>query len=142
MKKTTILSLCNCFATRQAARHITRLYERHMAGAEVTSAQFGILVLLDEQRGMTMNELAAALVMDRTTLLRALKPLQRDGLVNSKRSESEARQLGLMLSAAGQRKVKEVTRLWQKAQTEFESQVGSARAARMRSDLLALAPSA
>jgi DNA-binding MarR family transcriptional regulator len=142
MQKATLLSLCNCFATRQAARHITRLYERHTAGAEVTSAQFGILVLLDEQRGMTMIELAAALVMDRTTLLRALKPLQRDGLVNSKRSESEPRQLILMLSAAGQRKVKEVTRLWQKAQTEFERQVGSARAARMRSDLLALARSA
>jgi DNA-binding MarR family transcriptional regulator len=142
VRNTTLLNLCNCFATRQAARHVTRLYERHMAGAEVTSAQFGILVLLDEQRGMTMNELAAALVMDRTTLLRALKPLQRDGLVNSKRSESETRQLILMLSAAGQRKVKEVTRLWQKAQTEFESQVGSARAARMRRDLLALARSA
>src|SRR5260370_32318979 len=142
VRNTTLLNLCNCFATRQAARHVPRLYERHLAGAEVTSAQFGILVLLDEQRGMTMNELAAALVMDRTTLLRALKPLQRDGLANSKRSESEARQLILMLSAAGQRKVKEVTRLWQKAQTEFESQVGSARAARMRSDLLALARSA
>ena len=142
MQKATILSLCNCFATRQAARHITRLYERHMAGAEVTSAQFGILVLLDEQRGMTMNKWAVALVMDRTTLLRALKPLQRDGLVNSKRSTSDPRQLILTLSATGQRKVKEATRLWEKAQTEFEKQVGSGRAARMRSDLLALARSA
>jgi DNA-binding MarR family transcriptional regulator len=139
MRKTTKLDRCNCFATRQAARHVTRLYERHLAGAELTSAQFSILVLLDEQRGMTMNELAAALVMDRTTLLRALKPLQRDGLVNSKRSESDPRQLILALSAAGHRKLKEATRLWQKAQTEFETKVGSARAARMRSDLLALA---
>jgi DNA-binding MarR family transcriptional regulator len=142
MRNTTLLNLCNCFATRQAARHVTRLYERYLADAEVTSAQFAILVLLNEQRGMTMIELAADLVMDRTTLLRALKPLQRDGLVNSKRSESEPRQLTLILSAAGQRKVKEATRLWQKAQTEFESQAGSARAARMRSDLLALARSA
>jgi DNA-binding MarR family transcriptional regulator len=139
VRKATNLDLCNCFATRQAARHVTRLYERHLAGAEVTSAQYSILVLLDEQRGMTMNELAAALVMDRTTLLRALKPLQRDGLVNSKRSESDPRQLILALSAAGQRKLKEAARLWQRAQTEFETQVGSARAARMRSDLLALA---
>ena len=77
--------------------------------------------------------------MDRTTLLRALKPLQRDGLVNSKKSQSDPRQLILTLSAAGQRKLKEATRLWQKAQTEFETQVGSARAARMRSDLFALA---
>ena len=139
VRKTTSLDLCNCFATRQAARHVTRIYERHLAGAEVTSAQYGILVLLDERRGMTMNELAAALVMDRTTLLRALKPLQRDGLVNSKRSESDPRQLILALSADGHRKLKQATRLWRKAQTEFETQVGTGRAARMRSDLLALA---
>lgn len=137
--KTTNLDLCNCFATRQAARHVTRLYERHLAGAEVTSAQFSILVLLDENRGMTMNELATALVMDRTTLLRGLKPLQREGLVNSKRSESDPRQLVLALSGAGQRKLKEAMRLWRKAQTEFETQLGSARAARLRSELLALA---
>jgi DNA-binding MarR family transcriptional regulator len=137
--KNTNLDLCNCFAARQAARHVTRLYERHLSGAEVTSAQFSILVLLDEKRAMTMNELATALVMDRTTLLRALKPLQRDGFVNSQRSESDPRQFVLALSAAGQRKLKEATRLWQKAQTEFETQVGSARAARLRSELLALA---
>jgi DNA-binding MarR family transcriptional regulator len=139
MRKTTNLDLCNCFATRQAARHVTRLYERHLADAEVTSAQFSILVLLDENSGMTMNELATALVMDRTTLLRALKPLQREGLVSSKRGESDPRQLVLALSAAGQRKLKEAMRLWRKAQTEFESQLGSARAARLRSELLALA---
>jgi DNA-binding MarR family transcriptional regulator len=139
VRKTTNLHLCNCFATRQAARHVTRLYERHLADAEVTSAQFSILVLLDENPGMTMNELAAALVMDRTTLLRALKPLQREGLVNSKRSESDPRQLVLRLSAAGQRKLKEAMRLWQRAQTEFETQVGSARAGRLRRELLALA---
>jgi len=139
VRKATNLDLCNCFAARQAARHVTRLYERHLAGAEVTSAQFSILVLLDEQRGMSMNELAAALVMDRTTLLRALKPLQRDGFVNSKRSGSDPRQLVLALSADGHRRLKEATRLWRKAQTEFETQVGSERAARMRSELLALA---
>lgn len=139
VRKNTNLELCNCFATRQAARHVTRLYERHLSGAGVTSAQFSILVLLDEGRGMTMSELATALVMDRTTLLRALKPLQRDGLVNSQRSESDPRQLILALSAAGQRKLKEAMRLWQKAQTEFETQVGAARAARLRNELLALA---
>jgi DNA-binding MarR family transcriptional regulator len=139
VQKTMDLDLCNCFATRQAARHVTRLYERHLSAAQVTSAQFSILVLLDDQRGMTMSELADAMVMDRTTLLRALKPLQRDGLVNSRRSQSDPRRLLLALSAAGQRKLKEATRLWQKAQTEFETQVGSARAARMRSDLLSLA---
>jgi DNA-binding MarR family transcriptional regulator len=88
---------------------------------------------------MTMSELAEALVMDRTTLLRALKPLQRDGFIGSRRSEEDPRQLILSLSAAGQRKLKEALAQWKIAQREFESEVGSTRAARMRGDLLGLA---
>jgi len=72
MKSLSRLELCNCFAARQAARHLTRQYERHLSGAELTSAQFSILVAVEEAGEMTMNELADALVMDRTTLLRAL----------------------------------------------------------------------
>jgi hypothetical protein len=71
MRESSRLDLCNCFAARQAARHITRLYEKHLAEADVTSAQFSILVVLDEKRRASMSEMADALVMDRTTLLRA-----------------------------------------------------------------------
>jgi DNA-binding MarR family transcriptional regulator len=77
--------------------------------------------------------------MDRTTLLRALKPLQRDGFIASRRGEEDSRQLILSLSAAGQRKLKEALAHWKIAQREFESEVGAARAARLRGDLLALA---
>jgi DNA-binding MarR family transcriptional regulator len=139
MRNVTRLDACNCFAARQAARHITRLYERHLSGAEVTSAQFSILVLLDEKVEMTMNELAGALVMDRTTLLRAIKPLQREGLLSSRPNADDTRQLVLSLSLPGQRKLKEAMRLWQNAQREFEAQVGSGRAARLRRELLTLA---
>src|ERR1700755_1576565 len=91
MKKLTHLELCNCFAARQAARHLTKLYERHLAGAELTSAQFSILVGLEQAGELTMNELAKRLVMDRTTLLRAIKPLQREELVVSKPSTEDTR---------------------------------------------------
>src|SRR5258708_18726827 len=72
------LGFWNWFAARQAARHITRLYEKHLAEADVTSAQLSILVVLDEKRRASMSEMADALVMHRTTLLPAVKPLQRD----------------------------------------------------------------
>jgi DNA-binding MarR family transcriptional regulator len=132
------LSACNCFATRRAARYITRLYERHLSGAQLTSAQFSILALLDERGSETMNGLAKLLLMDRTTLLRALKPLQRGALLNARPSTDDARQLTLSLSPAGRRKLQHAVSLWQDAQREFEAQVGSARAARMRRDLLTL----
>jgi DNA-binding MarR family transcriptional regulator len=141
MKNLTRLDLCNCFAARQAARHVTKLYERHLAPAELTSAQFSILIGLDEAGEMTMNELAKALVMDRTTLLRAIKPLQRDELVISRAGANDVRQLVFSLSSAGARRLKKAFPLWMKAQQEFEAVIGSGEAARMRRDLLALARS-
>jgi len=139
MKSLSRLELCNCFAARQAARHLTKQYERHLSGAELTSAQFSILVAVEEAGEMTMNELADALVMDRTTLLRALKPLQRADLLVSRPSEDDVRRLVFSLSAAGARRLKKAVTLWTKAQQELEASIGSSAAARLRAELIALA---
>lgn len=139
MKASKALSLCNCFAVRQAARQVTRQYERYFAQADLTSAQFSILVALSEQGPMTMLDLATVLVMDRTTLLRAMKPLQREQLLRSAASDADPRQLVFALSPAGERKLKQAMPLWAKAQEEFEAGMGTREAARLRSALLALA---
>jgi DNA-binding MarR family transcriptional regulator len=139
MKASKALSLCNCFAVRQAARQVTRQYERHFALAQLTSAQFSILVALSEEGRMTMLDLAKVLVMDRTTLLRAMKPLQREELLRSAASDADPRQLVFSLSPAGERKLKQAIPLWTQAQEEFESAMGSREAGRLRTALLALA---
>jgi DNA-binding MarR family transcriptional regulator len=132
------LSLCNCFAVRQAARQLTKLYERHLAKAQLTSAQFSILVALGEAGRMTMLELAKVLVMDRTTLLRAMKPLQREDLLKHASSDTDRRQLVFSLSSAGERKLKQAMPLWTNAQEELESGIGPREAARLRGALLDL----
>ena len=71
----------DCFAVRQAARHLSQLYERHLSAAGLTPTQFSILGTLGRVSSLTMVELAGALVMERTTLVRALRPLLRGGLV-------------------------------------------------------------
>lgn len=134
MNETSSMDACNGFATRRAARYITRLYERHLAAAHVTTTQFSILVLLNERPGMTMSELARAMVMDRTSLVRAIKPMQRDGWLKTEPALDEPRKLVLSLTEPGQSKVREARPLWQKAQQEFEAQVGSERAAQWRHD--------
>lgn len=133
------LYTCNCFAVRQAARQVTKLYEHHLGKAQLTSAQFSILAALGEAGRMTMAELAKVLVMDRTTLLRAMRPLQREGLLKSASGDADPRQLVFGLSSAGERKLKQAIPLWMKAQEEFESGMGSGDAARLRGALLALA---
>jgi DNA-binding MarR family transcriptional regulator len=139
MRASKALSLCNCFAVRQAARQVTRQYERYFAAADLTSAQFSILVALNEEGPVTMLDLAKVLVMDRTTLLRAMKPLQREDLLRSAASDADPRQLVFSLSPAGERKLKQAMPLWAKAQAEFEAGTGARAAARLRSALLALA---
>jgi DNA-binding MarR family transcriptional regulator len=139
MKASKALSLCNCFAVRQAARQVTRQYERYFAQADLTSAQFSILVALSEAGPTTMLELAKVLVMDRTTLLRAMKPLQREDLLKNAASDADPRQLVFSLSPAGDRKLKQAMPLWAKAQQEFEAGMGSREAGRLRNALLALA---
>ena len=71
----------DCFAIRQAARHISQLYERHLSEVRITPTQFSIVSALERAPDMTMAELAQAMVMERTTLVRALQPLLRNGLV-------------------------------------------------------------
>jgi DNA-binding MarR family transcriptional regulator len=133
------LITCNCFAIRQAARQVTKLYERYLADAHLTSAQFSILGALGEGGPMTMAELAKALVMDRTTLVRAMKPLQREDFLKSSAGSADPRQLVFSLSSGGERKLKEALPLWRRAQEEFEAGMGSREASRLRRNLLALA---
>lgn len=59
---------CNCLAVRQAARHVTQLYDRWLAPFGLKTSQFGILASLRRQGPMPINALAASLVMDPTTL--------------------------------------------------------------------------
>ncbi|RQS60677.1 MarR family transcriptional regulator [Burkholderia sp. Bp8963] len=129
---------CNCFALRQATRFVTQIYERHLSPHGVTPAQFSIMAILSSRPDVMMSELADALVMDRTTLLRALKPLQRDGLVATGVSERDTRAHALNLTKQGVRTFGQAKRAWQAAQDEFETQFGEGRAKVLRDELFSL----
>jgi DNA-binding MarR family transcriptional regulator len=139
MKPAPRLDACNCFAVRQAARHVTRMYEKHLSEAGLTSAQFSILGVLSQAGEMSMVALANALVMDRTTLLRAMKPLQREELVRSRPGLPDPRQLMFSLTPNGERRLTKAVPLWEKAQDEFETEIGTRHAAQIRRALLELA---
>jgi len=128
--------MCNCFASRQAARYLTRLYERYLAPVALTSTQFTILLLVDEEPGIPMRELSEAMVMDRTSLVRALKPMQRDGLIDIAASPADARQNVMSLTADGRQRLEQALPLWQQAQHEFEGEFGREPAEETRKLLL------
>src|SRR5260370_35401872 len=135
MNKPVRYDECNCFALRQASRYVTQLYEQHLAPVGVTAAQFTILSKLDRTPGLTAVELADAMVMERTTLVRAIKPLQRDGLIVTGASEHDSRAFVFRLSKAGERAFADACLCWKAAQAEFEEKFGKTRAKLLRSEL-------
>lgn len=130
-----VLSKCNAFATRQAARFVSQLYERHLSKVGLTSAQFSIIAVLHHSQGITMNDLAKLMVMDRTTLLRAVQPLTRDGLIADAPTPSGTRRRKICLTAAGEQQLVRGFPHWQAAQAEYEDLVGAERANALRNTL-------
>jgi DNA-binding MarR family transcriptional regulator len=128
----------DCFAIRQAARYISQLYDRHLGRAGLKITQFSIMNRIRRKPGITMKELAKAMVMERTTLVRAIQPLQRDGLVHSDVSETDRRALNMSLTPAGLAKLEAARSHWDAAQDEFESRFGAQRAALLRQELFDL----
>lgn len=130
---------CNCLALRQAARHVSQFYDEVLAPSGLRSTQYSILSRLNRNGPMSINALAAALVMDRTTLGRNILPLQRDGLIAVAPGRHDRRSKELRLTGAGVARVRATSRAWAAAQTRFESSFGDARARSLRSLLAEVA---
>jgi len=126
---------CNCLALRQATRHVTQFYDQLLAASGLRTTQYAILSRLQRSGSMPINALAAALVMDRTTLGRNILPLERDGLIEIGASPTDRRRREVRLTAAGSARLRAAAQNWKVAQQRFDQVFGADRAAALR-DLL------
>lgn len=127
--------VCNCLAIRQAARQVTQLYDRHLAAEGLRSTQYSILSKLGRLGPLSVNALAASMAMDRTTLGRAIQPLERDRLIAVGTDDKDKRARIIKLSAAGEARLKAAAHHWRNAQKEFEAAFGADDSAKLRATL-------
>jgi DNA-binding MarR family transcriptional regulator len=80
----------------------------------------------------SINALAEALVMDRTTLGRNIRPLEREGLVAVRQGRIDRRSKELDVTDKGVARIKDATHAWAEAQSRFESVFGAERSADLR----------
>lgn len=130
---------CYCLASRRSARYLTRLYESHFEPTGLTSSQFSILSLLQHEPGLTVFELSNAMEMERTTMVRTLRPLKDAGFVEEG-AEKQGRAVILFLTAPGMAKIEEAEPFWKAAQRAFEEHVGRDEASRLRDMMLTVIP--
>lgn len=129
---------CNCAAIRQAARHVTQFYDHVMAPVGLRTSQFSMLAKLKRLGPMTINALAEAMVMDRTTLGRNILPLEREGLIAVAQGRDDRRRKELRLTEAGAARLRAATKKWAQAQQRFEATFGSKPTQELRAMLKAV----
>jgi DNA-binding MarR family transcriptional regulator len=127
--------ICSCSAVRQAARHLTRLYDDALAPTGLSVNQYSIMSKLSRLGPQKIQDLADLLVMDRSTLGHLLRPLERRGWLTIQVSELDKRQRVIALTTAGTAHVKKAKRLWAQAERSFQHAFGADHAFSLRTVL-------
>lgn len=128
---------CTCFNTRRAARAVTEFYDRVLQPSGVGAAQFTLLGAIAMLGPGPISRLADNMALDRTTLTRNLKLLQKQGLIGTEPGE-DRRERVVSLTEEGEAAFERAKPLWQQAQSHIESEFGAERWRRLQEDLTAL----
>ncbi|HEU5078516.1 MAG TPA: MarR family winged helix-turn-helix transcriptional regulator [Opitutaceae bacterium] len=129
---------CVCFNLRRAARVVTQFFDAEMRRHGIRSTQGSVLAALHTIGPSNMAELSEVLGMERTTLLRNLRPLQRDGLVTIEGGGHGAR-VELSITAKGRKQIEKLTPAWAAAQRTAVQVLGESRWSAILADLDAVA---
>ncbi len=120
----SLLLDCSCNMIRRSARKITQLYESSLREAGIKPTQFTILAALANTGPILLTQLADTLLLDRTGLTRNLNVLERNGWVQLKTGEKDARQRVVSLTTGGYEQLGVAIPYWQKAQTAIANEIG------------------
>ena len=126
-----------CFNSRSTARAVTKFYDRALEPVDLRITQFAILSFVRESGSPTMQQLAACLNLDPSTMTRTLDPLVNAGHLRVEAGE-DRRQREVILTAKGHRTHKRANALWLAAQDELRDKLGTERFARVLGDMNAL----
>lgn len=113
-----ILGACACSQLRRASRAVSALYDGFLASAGLTVTQYALLVTIARADAVTKTGLAERLGMDRTTLTRNLRPLERDRLVKDNAGADKREHL-IELTKEGLSRLDAGYECWKEAQARF-----------------------
>lgn len=114
---------CLNLELRKANRVLSQIYDSYLSPIGLKTSQFSILRAIRFLKQTTNRDLQDVLVLDQTSLSRALKPLIRDGYV-AVSAGTDRRQKQLQLSDSGRQLFRDAEPLWAAAQEYVSSRLG------------------
>ncbi len=118
---------CVCLNLRGAARAVTRMYDETLKPSGLRATQFSVLAAVATGGTASMTAISKALVMDRTTLTRNLKPLMDRGLVKPGAVTQDRRQRRITITQEGKAVLSKALPMWKKAHSRILGGIGYAR---------------
>ena len=130
-----VVSTCACFNLRKASRVLTQHFDEILKPSGLLVTQFTLLAAVAIAKSATVKELADILVMDRTTLTRNLKPLEREGWLKSEPGQDQRTRV-ISLTANGEVVLAKALPFWKQAQSRAEEILGQQRMSEMLAHLM------
>lgn len=128
------IEACACFNFRKASRVVTQFFDEALQPAGVRSTQLVILLAIAVNDRSNSARLARKLVMDRSTLVRNLRPLERRGLLKLSPGQDRRTRI-ISLTKRGRETLARSIPFWEEAQKKFVEQIGAQRWQRLLNEL-------
>jgi DNA-binding MarR family transcriptional regulator len=125
---------CVCFNLRWVTRAVTQFFDAELRRHGIRPTQSPILGALSAKAGWSMEELSDWLGLDRTTLVRNLRPLERDGLV-ALEGVGRGGRVTVSITAKGKEALARALPAWRAAQQGVVNTLGEQRWSAILADL-------
>lgn len=119
------MTRCYCSLLRAATRKIGSVYDSALAPLGINIAQYSLLRAIERLQPVSLTELGHNTELDRSTVGRNVRVLERRGLAETERGENDQREAVVSLSAGGRHILDEARPHWDNCQREIESRLGA-----------------
>ena len=114
---------CLCIDLRTAAQQLTQTYDEALAPSGISVTQLSQMAMIQKLDGPTLKSLSEASQLERSTLGRNLRVLEKLGLVTMKPG-ADARTKTIHLTRKGHNAFKKAVPLWHGVQKELLQRLG------------------
>lgn len=120
-----VMPECVCAALRMATRAVTQIYDDAMRPSGLRVTQYSLLARIARLQPVNAATLEDEMYADQTTLARALKVLEKDGLIR-RVPNPDKRVKQIELTQAGRKRLVDARELWAAAQADIVGLIGDA----------------
>jgi DNA-binding MarR family transcriptional regulator len=116
-------SSCYCILLRKASRRLSARYDEALEPFGINIGQFSQMRNIRRNEPLSLTELATIMELDRSTVGRNTKVLERMGLVETVTGEDQREAL-LQLSKEGRALLKAAEPVWEDVQVKIDERLG------------------